>query len=1442
MDIKRIQEELKQQDVFYTVEKGDKITELEQQLNYVPGTLEVANAARLARKGRTVHELRVGDELLFPQYTQRNHRDQLDKLHYQQVVDELNTSQTLRDKRTGTVFTDDRQWRSIRIYWSDWDPCQPFEDDPQGFNQTFPFAIVHSVGDAKALNQRVYLNRYENLYQVRTQEGRPFQTKHYNQAHAEDGLHDKTFADATKPYQESIKVPDDLMTDFCPTQKASCHPDSTESDPSSKTIKKYCAGRIASAVSQAVILRIELAQEVSCEDEIALLPNILTWAFLQPPTIGGNPYRVAANNGWVVDDAQKSGWFKAAIQGTCATYDDASGYFKAPMYVNRSQTTVDDATGQASTVTNIIEDTAWIKVDSNAPNIVYVKYRVEVRNDCSKEDFKRRRDKLVEGEKYAEVLSLECGSYLKVWARNLDFNWGGSDYEPQDHYNEDLRVAMEGLDERSADNAPAKDPTEPQTYSTVLGPTSIDREGVGMEGKLKDKDTLISSDLRNTLRGVRNPGYNPQLYRNHTWRRERLVDGEWITNEDGERVELPVNSAEKTRGDLLYVGLYPAELIDALNLPDQPKQPGQPRELNFPVWIGATIFAGIAAFCLGKLVGLMAERRANKAKRRNETTVKNQPDARPTDPAWWEKHYGEAVLKFIDTFKVKDLFAILAVDGLRENFDLDSAAERLSELYDRLENVVTTERLDKKAQQVNLNQPDSEILEDIKYLFPEAKQDAIDAFKHALKARSDTKKAFDELVESIKDDINIVSTYNATLDIYGHFFRYALLDPTNRYVKEAHDQAQSEHDSEALGHALDKEMSRQEGRPVAGMFRRLWGRADTLNASGLKEAVTELRKTLLDGLADDDVDLFEANTGDIDLIKLQDKQISPAPMGRPLPGWLAFLFWSRKVAVDGSLTLKASGRYGTAKERQSADGRALNDDTDNSYDGTIIEAGQTFADLLLELGSGGSGQDAVTLEVAFQLQAAWTAALQVYDDKKTPSRSSRELKGLNDVKWGPILKDVFDYLEVSMTVAAKLKMATNFAWQFGYLFEKADTQNPSGFYSQLNQLISNIDLECPISARLSVFAWSYHLAEAKLAEVRTEEASFLSDLKLFGEDYWDKGIAVSWGDSDFMDYLYRHHQNPTREVYIGDDIGVVLGYAKLEFAPDMTARFRYYNVASGPGQAEAGMVDILQLESKVFEYVEKTEQIDSYSDEIKNTIEGGGYTHLASAKTRFTLNQEAEELFGALESVKKEQQRFVDLSATGVKMQQLLNEIKNSSELELQCSVTPKAGDRTDRELRSNDTYLLKLPVIRAVSATRELGDKPYLEYTLHIENYKRDQEFAWVRLYDRDAWDSTGSIHFKARKDQKEYQEWNLMRLERKSSRSSETTHIYCVKIPLELLDTDSLKDQIGLWDSSSNSIELNIQLGYYAAIDGEDYPFKMDLLEESGEIEFPLDHPILQ
>ena len=199
---------------------------------------------------------------------------------------------------------------------------------------------------------------------------------------------------------------------------------------------------------------------------------------------------------------------------------------------------------------------------------------------------------------------------------------------------------------------------------------------------------------------------------------------------------------------------------------------------------------------------------------------------------------------------------------------------------------------------------------------------------------------------------------------------------------------------------------------------------------------------------------------------------------------------------------------------------------------------------------------------------------------------------------------------------------------------------------------------------------------------------------------------------------------------------------------------------------------------------------------------------------------------------------------------QLLHELSGQALLEFNCSITPQAGDRAEKTLDADEeeTYVLHLPVVRSISAHATLGDKDHLSYMVRIDNFKRKQEFVWVKLFDEDVI-GEDDIKFKVRGDGA-YQSWNLMRIQRSDIHhiAGSNSNVYEIKIPLKFLDVESLNSSFGHSDLVDKELELTIKLGYFAEVGNgsstfdTEYWLKEDLSESRSEIEFPKNHDLLK
>ena len=345
------------------------------------------------------------------------------------------------------------EWKSVRIFWGN--------DNEKDFNKINPFPElrVPKTDDETVMEfsrevsvcafepSKTYNSGLKPIGSVYEEENYDFDkiSKRFNKV-----TNELLYID-----NEEFKKPDIYIDNVT-------KPRMQEIRKTGRQLEKKRKGIIANAVSQFVIVKIELTVPVLSAADI---PNITSWAFLQPPTIGKNKHRISVNNGYVVDDAQKAGWYKAQLD-TSNAQEQAQGLWRADMQVERYQVN-NDAQRKQDYKIETSNTPAWVKVDKDDPKNIWIKYEVVVRNDCTLIDLQERKDAIAKAGSNKDMVTAECGSYLKVWVRNTDHNWSK---DPVDEFSESLREAM-AEDDHSYDTS------------------------------------------------------NPQKFKNHTWRRSPLLSG-----------------------------------------------------------------------------------------------------------------------------------------------------------------------------------------------------------------------------------------------------------------------------------------------------------------------------------------------------------------------------------------------------------------------------------------------------------------------------------------------------------------------------------------------------------------------------------------------------------------------------------------------------------------------------------------------------------------------------------------------------------------------------------------------------------------------------------------------------------------------------------------------------------------------------------------------------
>ena len=322
-----------------------------------------------------------------------------------------------------------KEWEDVDIYWSN--------DKLDDFNTVYALPKVKRHSDATTLNHDVSFTPYEPS-KVNDQG-----VKDIAQLLKEQKDFEKAIAEAQKDTFELVCI--DASEEASPMDyKQYCTMENQKAVANRETgkqIRHKRVGLIADAVTQSIICKVVLKTEPQSAKD---LPNITTWAFLQPPTIGSNKRRVNANNGYVVDDAQKSGWFLGKISNSDAQ-PNGDNQYTSQLIFNR---TVKDKSGKPSGK-KPEKIPVNIKVDGKE---IFYKFTVIVRNDESEEDFKNKREMLGKKGSMHDVLTLECGSYIKIWVRNSDFSW--RDSGPVDEYTEKLREDMDSVDLLTDSNKP----------------------------------------------------------------------------------------------------------------------------------------------------------------------------------------------------------------------------------------------------------------------------------------------------------------------------------------------------------------------------------------------------------------------------------------------------------------------------------------------------------------------------------------------------------------------------------------------------------------------------------------------------------------------------------------------------------------------------------------------------------------------------------------------------------------------------------------------------------------------------------------------------------------------------------------------------------------------------------------------------------------------------
>ena len=338
---------------------------------------------------------------------------------------------------------------------------------------------------------------------------------------------------------------------------------------------------IADAIEQYVLVEIALPKPVSASPGPDW-PKFRVWAFLQPPTIGNKPDRIARDGGYVLDDTPRAGWFEATVDGPslqCTIMDHTSGHQKPPTPVAGK---------------------VWASQDPDDAKILRFKLLVRVANSESMEELAEKTKEL--RRKGLDASLMEAGSYLKVWVRNEDRRW-------------------------------KKDPKDDDSEALV--------------------QSMAEADL---IRVTGRKG--PHCYRNHEWKRSRMAAHKSIFN-------------GKSSGDhdafLLYVGLYPAHVIEKLEKVEAALKAPPPHTINKYVWLGTAVLYASFLWSLRQARNEWGKKMASG----KPATVGENPHVVAT----------KRIVNLLKKLQVPELFTGYAVGGIETFTKIPDTVKRATEQH-----------------------------------------------------------------------------------------------------------------------------------------------------------------------------------------------------------------------------------------------------------------------------------------------------------------------------------------------------------------------------------------------------------------------------------------------------------------------------------------------------------------------------------------------------------------------------------------------------------------------------------------------------------------------------------------------------------------------------------------------------------------------------------------
>lgn len=326
-------------------------------------------------------------------------------------------------------------WRNVRIYWGD--------NTLKNFDSAFHYPLISKSAEGQYLNKELIVNPFQANQEKKDN---PNEQAFFNWMVNSDGALDLPGLKEQVVYFDNPKFKLKAGVSQPPLkQEKEFLSNNLFMDPEGLE----AVGSICDRVEQFVI--IEVVMEGGAPISPSKLPKVDVWSFLQNHTIGGGPDSRASGSEVVIDDDSKAGWFHCLVSPENTKAGKAIQYipqvdpdFKD--YPQYAPVSIEGRLENTRSQITQIEKEIPLAIDTRylGKGIVRYKIKLSVANELTPEDNMRRWKRTYE-DKFGdspESRTIETGCWLKVWARNAEFEWT-DDAKITDALNNDCRDAMD---------------------------------------------------------------------------------------------------------------------------------------------------------------------------------------------------------------------------------------------------------------------------------------------------------------------------------------------------------------------------------------------------------------------------------------------------------------------------------------------------------------------------------------------------------------------------------------------------------------------------------------------------------------------------------------------------------------------------------------------------------------------------------------------------------------------------------------------------------------------------------------------------------------------------------------------------------------------------------------------------------------------------------------